>query len=99
MATCKKCVFYKNCNKNGTTEYMGTDISSDSVEKLCKNFISRCPICTSNMVVKGCGYKLHTPKIIKWIRSSHGVTCVLCGHSRSTIKRWNKEGADNENNI
>ena len=48
-----------------------------------------CPKCGSKRLTKGCSFKLSTPKIIRKIRQMHGVTCIWCGYSQPTIKRWN----------
>ena len=51
--------------------------------------IRACPKCGSKVLVKGCSFKLSTPKIIRKIRRMHGITCVFCGYSQPTVKRWN----------
>ena len=98
MANCKKCIHYNRCSSNGKkdTEYMGKEVMCDNVEDLCKLFVSRCPKCNSNLITKGCAFKLSTPHFIRKIRQMHGITCVMCGYSQATIKRWNKAGADND---
>lgn len=57
------------------------------------NEIKACPNCGGWIVMRGKGFKIETPKIVRLFRSifRHGITCVECGYYQPTVRSWNKE--------
>lgn len=47
-------------------------------------------VCGSRMLAMGLPVTVRTPKIVRFIRTLHGVTCVRCGRHAATRKSWNR---------
>lgn len=51
-------------------------------------------VCGSRLLSMSMPVTVRTPKIVRLIRTFHGVTCVRCGNHAATRKQWNRRAED-----